>query len=327
MKTSEKLIGNSISAALSAIEIYNKPDFRYRNEIFTILLINAWELLFKAKILLDNGDDINSIYVFDSHGNPKTNRNNTPLTIEIVGATNELSIDYTLKDNLLTLIEIRDTAIHFINNNPVDYLIYSLGVASLKNYQKLINEWFGKSLLEYHFYILPMGFAHHFQTFTLLELEKEPEIIQNLLANISANQEKKSENGFHFSCDIEINLRSAKKITDDTDMVVAVNPESPDAITIVKTQKLTDKYPLANDELWQKVRSALPQLKQNDFYRFVREYKIKDNKQFSDYNFRYRKHEEEYINTGKVAAGTPSIFNEDCARFIISEIPKFIRIE
>ncbi|MBV6426183.1 MAG: hypothetical protein KIPDCIKN_00694 [Haliscomenobacter sp.] len=327
MKTSEKLVDNSISAALSAIEIYNKPDFRYRNEIFTILIINAWELLLKAKILLDKGDDINSIYVFDSHGNPKTNRNNTPLTIEIVGATNELDIDHTLKDNLLTLIEIRDTAIHFINNNPVDYLIYSLGVASLKNYQKLINDWFGKSLLEYHFYILPMGFAHHFQTFTLLELEKEPEIIQNLLANISANQEKKSENGFHFSCDIEINLRSAKKITDDTDMVVAVNPDSPDAITIVKTQKLTDRYPLSNDELWQKVRSALPQLKQNDFYRFVREFKIKDNKQFSDYNFRYRRLEEDYINTGKVATGTPSLFNEDCVRFIISEIPKFIRIE
>ncbi|BAW80716.1 hypothetical protein TAO_1346 [Candidatus Nitrosoglobus terrae] len=34
---------------LSAIEIYNKPDFKYREEIFSIIAINAWELLLKAK--------------------------------------------------------------------------------------------------------------------------------------------------------------------------------------------------------------------------------------------------------------------------------------
>jgi len=59
----EKLIDNSLSAALSSIEIYNKPDFKYREEIFTILLINAWELLLKAKILKDANDDITSLYV------------------------------------------------------------------------------------------------------------------------------------------------------------------------------------------------------------------------------------------------------------------------
>jgi hypothetical protein len=48
------LLENSISAILSAIEIYNKPDFKYRNEIFVILTVNAWELLLKSKILKDN---------------------------------------------------------------------------------------------------------------------------------------------------------------------------------------------------------------------------------------------------------------------------------
>jgi len=35
------LLENSISTILSAIEIYNKPDFKYRNEIFVILTENA----------------------------------------------------------------------------------------------------------------------------------------------------------------------------------------------------------------------------------------------------------------------------------------------
>jgi hypothetical protein len=34
---SARLLKNSIAAALSAIEIYNKPDFKYREQVFSIL--------------------------------------------------------------------------------------------------------------------------------------------------------------------------------------------------------------------------------------------------------------------------------------------------
>ncbi|KXS37104.1 MAG: hypothetical protein AWU58_2136 [Methanohalophilus sp. T328-1] len=43
---------NSKSAMLACIEIYNKPSFQYRNETFIILLLNSWELLFKAILRL-----------------------------------------------------------------------------------------------------------------------------------------------------------------------------------------------------------------------------------------------------------------------------------
>ncbi len=43
------LLDKSVQAAISAIEIYNKPDFKYREESFSILMVNAWELLLKAK--------------------------------------------------------------------------------------------------------------------------------------------------------------------------------------------------------------------------------------------------------------------------------------
>jgi hypothetical protein len=48
-KICQKLLENSLSAALSSIEIYNKPDFKYREEIFTILNVNSWELLLKGQ--------------------------------------------------------------------------------------------------------------------------------------------------------------------------------------------------------------------------------------------------------------------------------------
>ena len=63
-KIYESLIDKSIGSMLSAIEIYNKPDFKYREETFTILAINSWELLLKARILKLNNYRINSIYCY-----------------------------------------------------------------------------------------------------------------------------------------------------------------------------------------------------------------------------------------------------------------------
>lgn len=48
------LVDKSIQACIAAIEIYNKPEFRYREEAFSILMLNAWELLLKARILKEN---------------------------------------------------------------------------------------------------------------------------------------------------------------------------------------------------------------------------------------------------------------------------------
>jgi hypothetical protein len=134
----KSLIENSLAAALSSIEIYNKPDFKYREQIFTILNINSWELLLKAKILDNAEDKIDSLYVM-SGGVPKKNRNGIPLTIDIIKAMRKLNIDSTIESNITSLIEIRDTAVHFINDSKLSYILYTLGAASLKNYQMLIN--------------------------------------------------------------------------------------------------------------------------------------------------------------------------------------------
>ena len=51
---SQKLVEHSINSALSAIEIYNKPDFKDREQIFCVLMVIAWEVLLKAKLVKDN---------------------------------------------------------------------------------------------------------------------------------------------------------------------------------------------------------------------------------------------------------------------------------
>ncbi|HET9131358.1 MAG TPA: DUF3644 domain-containing protein, partial [Terriglobia bacterium] len=80
---SEDLIAASIQSALAAIEIYNKPVFAYREQAFTILLINAWETLCKAKLVRNAGGDSTTIYVRKPDGSFKTGRSGNTLTIEL----------------------------------------------------------------------------------------------------------------------------------------------------------------------------------------------------------------------------------------------------
>lgn len=324
-QTSYRLLENSIAASLSAIEIYNKPHFPYRNEVFCILIVNAWELLFKARILNDEADNIESIYVKDNKGNFKTNRNNAPLTIEIFGAMDKLKIPETVYKNISSLIDIRDTSIHFISNQSLDYLVYSLGAACLRNFQKCIKEWFKRDLLEYNFYIMPLGFAHNFKTFKLLDIEKEPEEIKRLIGLISENQKSQTTDGFVFNCEIQINLVSAKKITEETDLQVSVNPNATEYIVVEKAQKLTDKYQLSFNELWKRIKRELPNVKQTEFISFLKAKKVKENEKLAGYNFRYKRHEDEYLKTGKIATGTACLYNEECVKFCIVEISEFLK--
>ena len=54
-----QMLEKSINAIIAAIEVYNKPSFAYREESFSILDTNAWELLLKARILVQIQASIN----------------------------------------------------------------------------------------------------------------------------------------------------------------------------------------------------------------------------------------------------------------------------
>ena len=58
-----RIMMQSIDIMVSAMEIYNKPNFSYRDETFCILATNAWELMLKAKIISNNNDKMSSIYI------------------------------------------------------------------------------------------------------------------------------------------------------------------------------------------------------------------------------------------------------------------------
>lgn len=46
-----------------------------------------------------------------------------------------------LRDNIESLIELRDNSIHFINPDSISKQVQELGFACIKNYMSIIKEW------------------------------------------------------------------------------------------------------------------------------------------------------------------------------------------
>src|ERR1700674_710572 len=64
LSRSARLLQNAEAALISAIEIYNKPSFAYREETFAILALNAWELLLKSKLLEISKNNLRCLHIY-----------------------------------------------------------------------------------------------------------------------------------------------------------------------------------------------------------------------------------------------------------------------
>lgn len=158
------LLKKSVAAGVTAIEVYNKPDFKFREESFSILMVNAWELLLKARILQLNHDRKESIYiksksevVLSPSGNPKT----ISITKAVAILQSYGEINSIIADNIQLLILIRDECVHFISeDNELSVKVQRLGTASLKNFMTLAMKWFDFNFNQFNFYLMPVSFYH-----------------------------------------------------------------------------------------------------------------------------------------------------------------------
>ena len=171
-KTYRSLLDKSIASMLSAIEVYNKPNFQYREETFAILAVNAWELLLKAIVLRQNKYKLRSLYVLKPYINKNgiksttrkfidKNRSGNPKTISIIETLsilqNKKYLSQNLCGNIEALIELRDNSIHFANMNDISRQVQELGFACIKNYITLIKEKdIEIDISNYNFYLMPL---------------------------------------------------------------------------------------------------------------------------------------------------------------------------
>ncbi|MGE4169856.1 MAG: DUF3644 domain-containing protein [Candidatus Margulisiibacteriota bacterium] len=261
---SDLLLDKSIQAALSAIELYNKPNFSYREESFTILIVNAWELLLKAKIVNDSNQEMAALYIVDAtkkknDGTPykkpryKENRSGNFFTIDICGAMAKLSLPKDLTAQLETLIEIRDNAIHFYNESKLfDKKLLEVGTATLKSYVEMLGEWFDRSTSDHNLFLIPMAFdiPPHFDA---TALAKESSNHRKLLEYLDVQEKEYNGDENKHSISLTVDIQFSRKTTG---LPVHHTKDGTGAsITIDSEEKFQNKY------RWSWKAKLLPELK------------------------------------------------------------------
>jgi hypothetical protein len=256
---SSTLANKSVLAAVAGIEIYNKPNFSYREEAFALLMTNAWELLLKAKWILDHAESLESllVYVDDGSGNdvPKVNRSGNSLSHGIIYLATKLledadsGFEKPCYDNIFALIEIRDNAAHFINKDL--YLgrrVLEIGTASLRNYMSLAVEWFQLDMSAYNFFLMPISFYHGFETVEPISRAHYPAQVQKLLAYLDSLEAQETDENAkqHVSLRLETKLVKGKdacsvafRWTDD--------PAAP--VLAVREEDVLKNYPMTYRDL------------------------------------------------------------------------------
>lgn len=288
MNKSSKIAHKSLQIATSAIEIYNKPNFLYREEAFAILMINAWELLLKAQYLAKNDNKISSLYVLEDN-----NKNQSKVTkrgrkqkykLNRCGQFYTHGLVFLIKyfkdnkilpsaaiDNIEDLMMIRDNAVHFtVTNALFAEKVLTLGAASLKNYSLYLSKWFhGINLHKYNLLLMPISFV---------DLDRTKDNITNTEINKFISYITKKENNYN-------NVQSECSYTIRISVEFSKSAKDINNINFIKSQQLNDdtiqvflteddfkkQFPYKYDELISQCRDRYLDFKQNNsFHKIMR---------------------------------------------------------
>ncbi len=233
----------------------------------------------------------------------KENRAGNKQTIDIMRALRKLQskdvIDKVCYENIETLIEYRDNAVHFYNDDALlAQKLQEVGTATIKSYLTLIQEWFSISLSKYNFWLMPLSFFHPEKLNSVI-LGKRDAAVANLLnyiANKEAQYPSTPSSPHNITVTIETRIVKAGAL-DAQSIRISSDSNAPEyQISLEDIQKT---HPLDYDELTTKLRYRYKNFKVNPKYHELRRILEKDPK----YCFHYPQ------NPKKPAGATKPLFS------------------
>lgn len=292
---SKELLDRAVAATVAAIEIYNKPDFLYREKAFAVLAINGWELLLKAKWLADHDNKVSKLYVME----PRTKKDGTKskkLQVKETRSGNPFthSLDFLAKKlvdtkafdanawaNIQALLELRDSSIHFYNRSgafPVR--LQEIGAASLKNFVAVTKAWFGRDMSEFNFYLMPLSFVALPQRTAAVVLNHEE---KKFLAFVESLEPANDDAASPYSVTVNIDIKFTRsKAKDALGVQVTNNPNAPEVR--FTEEQIRDRFPWDYDRLTEECRKRYKDFKVAKKYHDVRKQLQKD-KRFGEIRF------------------------------------------
>ncbi|MBR3571842.1 MAG: DUF3644 domain-containing protein [Bacteroidales bacterium] len=273
MKTNKiyrALLDKSVSSMLAAIEVYNKPNFYYREDSFAILCVNAWELLLKAVLLKKNRYKMTSLYVMipkkkkdgsrSKHMEPDTNRTGNPKTITIYEVIGRLKssglIPQPLEDNIDSIIELRDNAIHFANLKPISRTIQELGFATIKNYMNFIkSNNIEIDISQYNFYLMPLAYVDSKIDVDAVLTQEEKNYVSLIKKKIEG---KRDDDDYDIAISIDINFKKSTSLDG-----IGVVYDAEGIPVEIKEEDFRKRFPLSYTALCEKCSTRYTDFKRN----------------------------------------------------------------
>ena len=243
-------------ALLAAVELYNKPRAEYREQTVAFLLVNAWEILTKARIIQQSKGEIKAIYRRRRNSRRyERNSDGEILIIEIRRAMNQSGLPEEVKSNINGLIKVRNQATHLGVLVPaLKQSILEFSTAGVQNFAKAYADWFQDSIDAP--YLLPLGFVGTAQTVVSKYPVRQRQLLKELSDLASANDS--SDSGYATVMQIRVELN--RGLSGGGNIGLTSDPNVP-KVSISDDEALKT-FPTPYNELVDKCRSRYPDFKQ-----------------------------------------------------------------
>ena len=286
----QKLFEKSVAAITSAVEIYNKPAFRYRDETFALLALNAWELLLKARVVQINGGKQKAIFIYEKRKTKtgafsskeylKRSRSKNPLTIGIRSAIGKLDLHAVsrlpdaVKNNIEALIEVRDCSAHFFAPSiALRRQLLEVGTAAVRNFVWYSRKWFGRDLSDDLQILLPIGFVNAGGQVVVASAEEKK--LLHCIGQLAASSKASETNDLHFQTAIEIQIKKSGSL--DTPSVKITNDPSATPVVLVE-ENIASLFPWTYDELIKRCKERYADFSANKKFQDLRKVIAGNNK-------------------------------------------------
>lgn len=245
-----------MSAMLAAIEVYNKPQMTYRDEVTVILIVNSWELALKAALSQGRhsiyypkrrGEHYRSISIDDALARM---RREDVWPSDIDGPA--------ITSNIRALTDFRDRAVHLYNARGLAALIYPFLQQNVLNFRDFMLFKFKKDLADsVTWQLLPLGATAPADAVHFMRVNHDNSMIaevQDFLQQLRALMDDAEAAGSDMNrvaTVYDINLRSVKRLS-SADLVVAVAPDGDGQVVVRKTDP-NQTHPYNAQRLLEKV--------------------------------------------------------------------------
>ncbi len=244
-------------ALLGAIEIYNKPHIKYREQTVAFLLVNAWEVLIKARIVQQNGGRLQSIYRRKRNSRRFVRGDDGEiLSIQIRGAINRCNLPAEANANIRGLIKVRNQATHLGVLVPeLKQTILEFSTAGVLNFVKTYGTWFHESIEAP--YLLPLGFIGPAQTAVTTYPAQQKHLLKEL--TVLSSSPESGESGYEVVLQVQVELNRGISGGGNIGLTNDLNVPK----VSISDDEALKTFSISYGELVDKCRAGYPDFKQN----------------------------------------------------------------